>query len=420
MSASLVPVRHDAINRQPAVLRVLVVDHTAELSGGEVALSRLLHAVDRQQYAVSVLLLADGPLEERLREDDVQVAVLRTSNRLTGVGRAEAVATPLALAASSARSLALVPRLRRAIRGAHPDLVVANTLKSAVLVSMAAPLSGRRWVWHLHDRIAPDYLPRMTVHALRALARHAPRAIVANSRATRQTLPGVPDSRITVVYPGVATHAAVECRAPSQHPSFALLGRVAPTKGQIEFVRAAAVLAPKLPGAVFSVVGDAMFNDAAFADEVRSLAATLGVADRVVFTGWLSNPGAAIANLTALVHASPVPEPFGQVLVEAMLVGVPVIGTNAGGVPEILDPEHQAETIAEGVKRTPLGLLVEPGDPLALAAAMGWMAEHAGDAAEMAVRARASAVARFEIGQTARRIEETWSRAAGSGRAREV
>jgi glycosyltransferase involved in cell wall biosynthesis len=132
----------------------------------------------------------------------------------------------------------------------------------------------------------------------------------------------------------------------------------------------------------------------------------------VEFTGWAADPIAAIRQLTSLVHASPVPEPFGQVLVEAMLEGIPVIGTNAGGVPEILDPDGLGRDATNGLIIAPLGLLVEPADPASLASAMNWTATHPDEVAEMAIQARASAAARFDIRESARIIEAAWLTAA--------
>ncbi|TAM69467.1 MAG: glycosyltransferase family 1 protein [Microbacteriaceae bacterium] len=400
--------------------RVLVIDHTAELSGGEVALSRLLEAVDRERYDVRVLLLADGPFAARLSAQGIPVAVLSGSSRLTRIGRAEAASSPIALLANAIRTLALVPRISAAIRGAGAQLVVANTLKAAVLSSIAAPLAGRRWVWHLHDRIARDYLPPALVFGLRALARWAPRLVVANSEATRATLPRLHDDRVIVAYPGVAVPPAeAPLRTPPSVPLFGLLGRIAPTKGQLEFLRAAALLVAGHPGIRFSVIGDALFNDGRFADEIRAMPAALGIDDCVMFTGWLDDPTSAIQGLTALVHASPIAEPFGQVIVEAMFAGVPVIGTDAGGVREILNADGAVEPIGRGVTRTAFGLLVAPHDPAALATAMAWMAEHEPEREAMAGRARVSAAERFDIRVSASRTNQAWTRALGApGRAR--
>ncbi|MHA7985500.1 glycosyltransferase [Rathayibacter sp. CAU 1779] len=395
--------------------RVLLIDHTAALAGGEVAMMRLLNAVDRSRFEPMVLLMTDGPLVQRLRDEGVRVAVLPVSSELTGTGRSEVVSSPIRAARNALRTIVIVPRLASAIRGAKTDLVVANTLKAAVLTALAAPLAGRRWVWHLHDRIAPDYLPRVLILAMRMLARFGPRAIVVNSVATRETVPGVPSNRIAVAYPGVDIESLEDVpRTDGVATTFGLVGRIAPTKGQVEFLHAAALLGERLPDARFRVIGDALFNDGEFAHDVRKLPDALGLSSRVVFTGWVSDPSVEVAELTALVHASPVPEPFGQVVVEAMLAGVPVIGTDAGGIREILDADHPLESVGDGVTRTSWGLLARPGDHSALAAAMRWMADHPAEREVMARAARAGAIERFDARKGATVTTDMWARALGA------
>ncbi|MEO7123338.1 MAG: glycosyltransferase [Lacisediminihabitans sp.] len=395
--------------------RILIIDHTAELGGAEVALSRLLEAIDRKRFEVSVLLLAPGPLVDRLRVQHIRVAVLTSSQRLTAVGRLEAAASPFALLRNAIGALFLVPKVAAAIRSSRADIVVANSLKSAVLTAIAAPLAGRGWIWHLHDRIAPDYLPRSLVFGLRSLARWSPRMIVTNSQATRLTIPRVPDARIAVAYPGVDVTDTARSLAPRPPatPHFGLLGRIAPTKGQREFLQAAALVMPDRPDIRFSIIGDALFNDGPFANEIRALPAALGIDTRVTFTGWLDDPMTEVRTLTALVHASPVAEPFGQVIVEAMLAGVPVIGTDAGGVREILDADGHSESISAGVRRTQCGVLVEPGNPVALAAAIVWMADHVLERNAMAEHARERAIVRFDIRKSASKTERAWTCALG-------
>nr|WP_236779071.1 glycosyltransferase family 4 protein [Agromyces seonyuensis] len=398
---------------------VVAIDHTAALGGAEAALATLLGELDPEAFRVRVLLLADGPLVPRLRAAGVEVAVLEASDRLTSVGRDDAAATPLALLRNALDTVRLVPRIVRAVRGSGAELVVANSLKSAILCAIAAPLAGRRWVWHLHDRIADDYLPRPLVGALRLLARFGPRLVVANSAATLSTVPGV---RGVVAHPGSIAPAPADSPAnsPANSPAlrrddaepvrFGLLGRIAPTKGQLEFVQAAGLLVADGSNARFAVLGDALFNDADYAAGVRDATERLGLGERVEFTGWVDDPFAAIAGLDVLVHASPVPEPFGQVLVEAMLSGVPVVAADAAGAAEILGGDAETGVVlAPGVRRTSFGLLARPGDPAALAAAMAWLARHPDEAAEFAEAARGRALADYTIATTARVVGAAWT-----------
>ena len=86
------------------------------------------------------------------------------------------------------QSAAYVLRLARRLTRLHPDLVHTNTLKAALYGGMAARLAGIPCVWHVRDRIAPDYLPSTAVHLVRFAARLLPTVVIINSQATLQTL----------------------------------------------------------------------------------------------------------------------------------------------------------------------------------------------------------------------------------------
>jgi glycosyltransferase involved in cell wall biosynthesis len=391
---------------------VVVLDHTAALGGAEIALVRLLSAIDDGRYAVSVLLFTDGPLRDRLEDSGVDVAVLPAGETLVDRGRNTLLTGPVHAAQTAVTSFRFAGRLAHAMLGSGADLVVANSLKSAVLGAVAARKARRPWVWHLHDRLSPDYLPGPAASALRVLARRSPRQVVVNSVETGSHLRRLRADKLTVAYPGLPANAFRRRTAAPRRPMIGILGRISETKGQREFLQAAALVAARRPEVQFRVIGTALFNDHEYADEIRAIPRQLGIADKVNFIGWAADPTAELDALTAVVHASPVPEPFGQVIVEAMARGVPVIATRGGGVTEILDPASQAPSaMPGGAVRTALGQLVNPRDVEGLAAAMGWLLKQPSAAAEIAEQAYHSAEQRFSITATAAGVMDSWDRA---------
>ena len=135
-----------------------------------------------------------------------------------------------------------------------------------------------------------------------------------------------------------------------------MVGRLAPWKGQDVFLRAFARAAAGGDQRAV-IIGSAIFGEDDYASALRGLAAELGVADRVEFRGFLHNVEAQLGDLDVLVHASVLAEPFGQVIVEGMAAGLPVIASDAGGAAEIVE---------DGVD----GLLFPPGDVDALCDAL--------------------------------------------------
>jgi glycosyltransferase involved in cell wall biosynthesis len=385
-----------------------VLDHTAEEGGAELAMLRVAQVLHGDRADIRVLLFADGPLFQRLRAAGVPTVVLPLDESVAKASRDQVVA---GLARSAGAALGYLPRLVRAIRGADVDLVVANSLKSAAFAAFAAPLAGRRWVWHLHDRLSADYLPLPLRYAMRAVAAWGPRAIVVNSRATLATLPPRARRKATIAYPGL-TPDAFDPAEPASPPIVGIIGRISPTKGQLLFIEAAAAIAGEHPDVRFRVIGAALFGEDAYEAEVRRLATRLGIADRTEFTGWVSDAPAWLRRLAVLVHASPTPEPFGQVIVEAMAAGVPVVATSAGGVPEILDPSGGTERLDEPWTATATGVLVRPGDVSALADAMRAVLGETDTRALRSAAARADALHRFTIERTADVVAAAWTKTA--------
>jgi glycogen(starch) synthase len=130
------------------------------------------------------------------------------------------------------------------------------------------------------------------------------------------------------------------------------VGRIDPRKGLVESVRALA----ELPDASLAVVGR---GDDGHLAELQALAASTGVADRVVFRGALARDRLAPVYAAADVALFPVrwQEPFGIVPLEAMACGTPVVATGTGGSASFLADEVNC-------------LLVPPGDAGALASAV--------------------------------------------------
>lgn len=130
--------------------------------------------------------------------------------------------------------------------------------------------------------------------------------------------------------------------------------------------------------------------------ELRQLAAALGVADRVLFPGFLANPHAAMARACVFVLSSDI-EGFPNSLIEAMGLGLPVISANCPHGPgEILDEETTPDI--RGVHHARYGVLVPTADVQALSAALSEVLADASLRDDLGRRARKRAA---EFGVTA-------------------
>ena len=354
--------------------RVVYLDHVARLSGGEIALLRLLPHLDRVDP--HVLLAEDGPLVEELRRVGIPVEVLPLASHAREL-RKERVRlgrVPASVAWETARYSGALARRLRALR---PDLVHTNSLKAGVYGALAARLAGIPLIWHVRDHISEPYLTAFGAGAIRLMTRRFPAAVVANSRSTMQTLGPLRDSLVLYsVLPEVMSPSVPQPRGAASTVRYGVVGRLAPWKGQDLFLRAFARAFPDGQERAI-VVGAALFGEDAYAQSLPSLAAELGIAERVEFRGQRADIWSELARMDVLVHSSVTPEPFGQVVLEGMEAGLCVIAAAAGGPAEVL--EH---------RRT--GLLYAPADRDALSAALI-------DAHDPELRSRLGSAARLAL-----------------------
>lgn len=331
-------------------IRVVYLDHVAQLSGGEIALLRLVpHLTEVEPH---VILAEDGPFADELVQAGVSTEVLPMAERARGL-RKDSVTPrtvrPAIVLAAAGYILRLALRLRRL----RPDLVHTNSLKAGVYGSIAARLAGVPVVWHVRDRLTSDYLPAAAVWMVRIMTRRLTAAVIANSQATMNTLdPRAQPVIISSVVPEVPIAPAREPREPGPL-TVGMIGRFAPWKGQDLFLRAFADAFPD--GDTRCVlVGAALFGEHDFEQWLHELAEELELGARVEFRGFRSDVWPELARMDVLVHASLIPEPFGQVVLEGMAARVPVVAADAGG---------PAELISHDVN----GVLYPMGDRAALA-----------------------------------------------------
>jgi glycosyltransferase involved in cell wall biosynthesis len=383
-------------------IRVVYLTHVARMSGAEIALLRLLPHLS--EVNAHVILGEDGPLVGRLHAAGISVEVLPMAASAREVRKEEVRlggAPPAALAHVGWYAVQLARRLRQL----RPDLVHANSLKAGVYGGIAAQTAGLPFVWQVHDRIATDYLPRPAVAAVRFLLRHLADGVVANSMSTLGTLGLREGSAVSAVLPNaiVAPERTGGGREPAEGDAvaFAMVGRITPWKGQDLFLRAFAQAFPDGQQRAV-VVGSAMFGEEEYERELIALAASLGLDSRVEFRGFRENVFAELASVDVLVHASVIPEPFGQVVLEGMAAGMAVIAADAGGPAELITDAQN-------------GRLFRTGDADSLARTMRELADDQSQRRRLGAAALASADA-YEPAAIARQLTAIYRRVLQPGR----
>ncbi len=175
------------------------------------------------------------------------------------------------------------------------------------------------------------------------------------------------------------------------HLLFGLVGRLDKQKGSLEFVEAAAQTIKQQPNARFIIVGGNTLGEGDFDRQILERLRALDLQGRLILTDFRKDIEAVMNALDVFVMPS-YEENFGNVTLEALASGLPIIGTNSGGTPEILDQGR-------------IGVLCEPRSSEALAQAMLRLSAEPSHRQTLASLAREKALREFDMGKVFSRVE---------------
>lgn len=387
---------------------VVYFDHTAKMSGGEIALHNVILNLDRERFEPVVIIGMDGTLANKLRDAGIEVHILPLDDSIASTRKDSLKGNSLLRIGTALRSIRYTFRLARLLKARGADILHTNSLKADLLGGVAARMARIPVIWHVRDRIADDYLPGFAARAFRLCCRVMPDYIIANSHATMATLStgtavraavvhsGSTNRQLKVVHDGISDFGLSPRLLETMTPIIGLVGRISPWKGQHIFIEAASEVIRRYPGAEFQIIGSAMFGEEDYEAELAKQVETLGLKKNIHFLGFCEDVFDRINSLDILVHASTVGEPFGQVVVEGMVAGKPVVATRGGGVPEIV---VDGET----------GYLVPMDNAPAMAEALIKLLSNPEAAHRMGLRGRARVLQHFTIDITTHKIQDIYS-----------
>ena len=175
-----------------------------------------------------------------------------------------------------------------------------------------------------------------------------------------------------------------------------MVGRLSPWKGQDVFIAAAEIVLRQFPDTEFILAGAALFGEEEYDRSLRRRVELLGLSNQVRFLGHRDDVWSIYAELDVAVHASTLPEPWGNVVLEAMASGAAIVAAAAGG---------PAELISDGET----GLLVPPGDPVLLAEAIAFLLAHPEKRASIAAAGQRGVLEHFSPREDADAIQALYT-----------
>lgn len=273
-------------------------------------------------------------------------------------------------------NMGLLERLGRLLREERPDIVHTHLPRTDAVGAISRfRTPSIPWVCSVHDIYSKSWSGKCTLPLLRAVWRRAD-AVVAISHAVKHWLVdemGVPAERVTVIHYGIDSERFVYRSsgrawnsAMNGGATIGSIGRLEERKGHECLIRAMPAVLRQIPNASLLIAGSDPFG---YSRTIQGLIERLNLTGQVRVVGFQSDVFSFLHSLDVFALASR-SEGFGQVIVEAMAAGKPVVTSRISPLTEI---------VVDGQT----GLLAEPENPEAFAAAISWLLTHSEEARRM-------------------------------------
>lgn len=365
--------------------RILYIHGIDTIGGAERDLLAVLTRLDRGEWEPHVACPSEGPLHGVIRQAGLPFHSLALPPwrkwyspfvRWLGVARLKSLLTQLQPALVHVNDIWWVPHTIEALRDGRTGRIPV--------------------VAHVRQEIEPDKVRRYglaRIEAVIAISRQVEGALAAG---------GVAPDRLRTIYSGLDFSVPAQadhdreaiCRKLGLPVAVVLIGTVAnlfPRKGYDVMLRALPKILEAVPAVHYIIVGS---DETDYGRSLRALARELGVADHVHTAGFQDPVRPFLSALDLYVHPA-LMEGFGIAVVEAMAAGKAVVATRAGGLPEVVEDGQT-------------GLLVAPGDPEQLSAAVVSLLRDATRRQQMAVCGAARARERFDLRSAVSATEQVY------------
>jgi glycosyltransferase involved in cell wall biosynthesis len=373
-------------------MKILFLDQSGKPGGAELCLVDIAKPFGENAL---VGLFADGDFRKLLEKNQIPVEVLTT--------QAIKVSKESGLFQALSSLAQIIPLINQVVQRAKKyDLIYANTQKALVVGAIASFLARRPLVYHLHDILSLEHFSKTNLRVAVNLINRCATLVIANSQASKTAFleAGGKPNLVQVIYNGFAAknYEIDELAVRNLKENLELAGkfvvghfsRLSPWKGQHILIDA---LCQCPQDVVVILVGDALFGEQEYVKDLHEKVIALGLENRVKFLGFRADIPQLMAVCDLVAHTSIAPEPFGRVIIEAMLCGKPVVAAQAGGAIEL---------VQDGIN----GFLVTPGKPQELARVINNCRQESVKTANIANNAKISATQRFDVKIINQQIQE--------------
>ena len=317
-----------------------------------------LNSIEKETYGgmEEWIRLTAGAL--RKRGHDIIVAGRTGSEYLRRVAESTKDAIILGLHISGDFDPFTISRLKKIINKNKIQIIVANFNKDIRLGGLAALIAGgSKVIWSaginltknnwVHRTLTPKLIDGVIVPSL-----YLKNAIITpgyiNPSIVNIIPIGIPNGVPRPSKREISTTLKSKYNLPLDSLISVTAGRFVPQKGHIHLIEATPMIVKNHPNMRFIFLGSGPLEG-----KLRNRISGLGLDQYFVFAGMLDDITVALHGADLMIHPS-IEEPFGIALLEGMRAGLPIVASNVGGIPEVVDENNTAH-------------LVPPADSKALA-----------------------------------------------------
>ena len=362
-------------------LKVIHLVEDLKTGGAERVIADTAMGLDRKKYEASVWCVTrGGETATELSEKGIEVKIL-------GI--------------SSYRNPLNTLKLTRLLKAARPDIVHAHGYFASVIGRLAARKAGIPVILaHVHS----TYWEYRKRHIMieRKLSRFTHKIICCSKAVENfvKNIEKITGNKTIVIYNGVdeerfsplksTAFNRAEFGIDEKAPVAGTVSSLTPHKGHEYLIQAASLVLGTLPSAKFLIVGDGPLRQ-----KLEDQAKNLNIHPAVIFTGTRKDIPEMLSLMDVFVLPSHTREGLGIAIIEAMAAERPVVATDIGGIPEVV---NDGET----------GLLVPPGVPEALSKAIIELLRNPKKAKEMGEKGRNQVKEKFTTKKMLSEIEHVY------------
>lgn len=347
-------------------MKILILEGTSKLGGAQFD-NILIQRTTSEEFCYYTICPNNGDLYNKMKVEGNNVEILPMPKLISTSFflRNKPILNPFALVNNFLSYFRFAKQLTRYIKTNKYDLLVTNGMNPHLYGGIASKFAKTPVVFRLMDVIREDMLLGFARKVFQAFASIVKAKIVVPSNAVAKAMfsDAFSKSNVKVIYNATdLMDFNLEKADPLLRELynidegcvvFGCYSRLTPWKGHKTFVNAAISLLNKGVKAKFLIVGGAVFGSDNFLNSLKVIVAKSGHENDIIFTGFRYDMANCIKSADIVVVPSIYPDPCPRVMVESMALAKPIIGSDIGGIPEV-------------IKDNETGLIFKPNDSIDL------------------------------------------------------